>query len=612
MDEFRRLLGLARPHAGRLGLATLILLLGTGLNLAIPTNLGQLVGTVFGLDQSDSQASSAVLGGATLNRVALTLGAILLLRMVTGVLAGYILEWTGERIVADLRSRLFEKLVRLDLRFFADNRIGEITSRMTNDVSVIQYAVTSMLTAVIERTLLAAGSLTLMILVNWRLTLAVFVTMPLVVVVARLFGRQVYHTTHEVQDRLAAANSVMEESLSAIRVVKTFVREPHEVRRFNDEIRALFAAVQSRALMQAIYVPLATSLFMTSIVFVLWLSGREVLAGRLTAASMLEFLVYASYISSSATVFGNAYSTYKRANGATERVFELLNEPIEIQSPPNGVKLQPMRGSVQFDNVTFGYDPERIVLEAISFKVAPGEVVALVGVSGVGKSTLVDLIPRFRDVQAGRVLVDEVDVRDLDLHSLRTGIASVPQETVLFGTTVRENLLYGRLDATEVEMIQAAKAANAHEFIMALPKGYDTLVGERGVKLSGGQRQRLSIARALLKQPAILLLDEATSSLDSESERAVQAALDELLASRGRTTLVIAHRLSTIRNADRILVFAPVNGVGRLVEEGDHHTLLGRRGAYYHLYTMQFREEPMPAMQGQTNGDEDWGVQTYN
>ncbi|MBA3531972.1 MAG: ABC transporter ATP-binding protein [Ardenticatenales bacterium] len=580
MEDFKRLLQLAYPHRVRLLLATFILGLGTLLNLAIPFNLRQLVDGVF------NEA-----GRAQLNQTAVTLLAILLLRMSSGVMAGYLLEWTGERIVADLRRRLFAHLIHLDLRFFADTRIGEITSRMSNDVSVIQNAVTSTLIGVIERVLLATGSLSIMFLLNWRLTLAIFVTIPLVVLSSRIFGRYVHQLSREVQERLAAATSVMEESLGAIRIVKIFVREPHEVGRFNHEIESLFERVRRRARLHALYGPLVSMLFAGAMVLVLWLGGQEVLAGRLTPGKMIEFLLYASFIASSVSVFSSAYTTFKRAIGSTERVFELLEQEREIRVPEAAASLAPMRGSIRFEHVSFGYDPALPVLENLSFDIAAGEVVALVGVSGVGKSTLMDLLPRYYDVTNGRILIDGVDIREVKLASLRAGIGSVPQETLLFAATVRDNLRYGRLEASDEHLIAAARAANAHDFIQALPQGYDTLVGERGVKLSGGQRQRIAIARALLKEPALLLLDEATSSLDSESERAVQVALDELLAERGRTTLVIAHRLSTVRSADRILVIAPVEGVGRLVEQGSHQELLARRGVYHQLYTMQFREE---------------------
>ena len=578
MREIRRLFPLIRPHRLRLALATVILMLGTLLNLAIPGNIGDLVDTALGQSSLEQ-----------LNRVALTLAGVLVLRMVTGVLGGYLLEWTGERIVAELRLRLFARLLELDLQFFHNTRTGEITSRMTNDVAVIQSVVTVTLVSVIERLLLMLGALALMFWLNWRLTLAIFVTTPLVALVSRGFGRVVHRLSREAQERLAAANSVLEETLGAIRVVKSFVREPHEQQRFRHEIEQLFANVRSRARLTALYGPLVTLLFMGALVLVLWLGGREVLAGRLSVGQMIEFLFYAVLISSSISTLTNAYAMVKRSIGATERLFDLLDESAEIRSPADAVRLAPMRGAIQFEDVSFGYEAGQPILADICFSVEPGQVVALVGVSGVGKSTLLDLIARFYDPTSGRVRVDGVDVRDWALPDLRGGIGSVPQDTVLFATTVRENLRYGRLDASDEAVVAAARAANAHDFIGALPQGYDTLVGERGVKLSGGQRQRIAIARALLKEPAILLLDEATSSLDSESERAVQQALDELLAARGRTTLVIAHRLSTVRHADNILVFAPVEGVGRLVEQGSHHELLAAGGVYYHLYRIQFQ-----------------------
>lgn len=580
MNEFQRLFQLAFPHRFRLLAATMVLVVGALLNLAIPTLISDLFDSLF--DEAN---------GLILNQVTLVVMFLLVLRMLTGVIARYLLEWTGERIVADLRQRLFDHLLTLDLNFFTHTRLGEITSRMTNDVTTIQNAVTSTLIYLIERILLASGSLAIMLWSNWRLTIAVFTTMPLVILISRLFGKQVRILSRDAQNSLASANAVMEETLGAIRVVKIFVREGHERMRFNEEIENLFIMVRRRAQLNAFYSPTVSLLFMASLVLVIWLGGQEVLSGRLTVGEMFAFLMYAWFISSSASMFATAYGSFKMALGASERIFELLDTPSRIISHANAIKLSPLRGAIEFKNVSFHYEAGHTILGELNFTVQPGEVVALVGASGVGKSTLMDLIPRYYDVTAGQILVDGVDLRQIELTSLRRGIASVPQDTILFADTVRTNLLYGRLNGTEEEMIAAAQAANAHEFIMALPKGYDTLVGERGVRLSGGQRQRIAIARALLKDPAILLLDEATSSLDSESERAVQAALDELLASRERTTLVIAHRLSTIRYADRIFVLAPLDGVGHLIEEGTHEALLAQDGVYSHLYHLQFQEK---------------------
>jgi len=580
MQELLRLFSLTRPHRWRLALATALVLVSTALNLVVPSQISRLLDAVF--TNTDPSA---------LNQVALVIGVVLVLRLFISVVANYILEWVSERIVSDLRRQLFDHLIRLDLNFYVHTRLGEITSRMTNDVGMVQNAVTSTITSVIDRAVLALGAFTIMLVLNWRLTIAVFITAPLIVILTRLFGRQVARLTREAQDHLAAANSVMEETMGAIRVVKTFVRERFAMGRFGDSIETQFQSVQKRARLSAFYGPLIGGSFMGGLVLVIWFGGQEVLAGRLTASSLFEFLLYATLIANAMGMFVASYSTLKRAVGASERIFELLDTEPQIQSPPNAKRLLPVRGAVQFDHVHFAYGTDTPVLADINFDIKPGELIALVGVSGVGKSTLMDLIPRFYDVTGGRVLVDSVDVRELNLDDLRGGIASVPQETVLFADTVRSNIQFGRLDATEADIIAAATAANAHDFVLALPQGYDTLVGERGVRLSGGQRQRIAIARALLKEPAILLLDEATSSLDSESERAVQAALDSLLDARGRTTLVIAHRLSTIRNADRIFVLAPTDGTGRLVESGTHKDLLLRGGVYHHLYHLQFRED---------------------
>ncbi len=580
MQQALRLFSLVRPHRWRLVIATFLVLITTALNLFIPSQVSTLLNSVF-TEQN----------GVILNQTAVFIGFILVARALVSVVANYILEWVEERMVSDLRQKLFDHLVRLDLSFFTHTRLGEITSRMTNDVAMVQHAVTSTVTSVIDRFVLAIGALGIMLFLNWRLTIAIFVSAPLLVVLTRLLGRQVHKLTRMAQDRLAAANSVAEESLSAIRVVKIFVREGYESQNYRTEIEEQFAAVKKRAQLNAVYGPLISGAFMGGLVLVMWMGANEVLAGRLTPGSLVEFLLYATLVGNAMSTFAQAYSAFKRALGSSERIFELLDTVPAIQSPPNAVSLPVVRGKVRFDDVSFRYADDNPILSHISFDVRPGEVIALVGVSGIGKSTLLDLIPRFYEASDGQVFVDGHDVRTLNLDDLRGSIASVPQETVLFADTVRQNVRFGQLNATEAQIVAAAKAANAHDFIMSLPQGYDTLVGERGVRLSGGQRQRIAIARALLKEPAILLLDEATSSLDSESERAVQQALDALLAARERTTFVIAHRLSTIRNADRIFVFAPVDGVGHLVEEGNHQDLIVGEGVYHHLYQLQFREE---------------------
>jgi subfamily B ATP-binding cassette protein MsbA len=414
-----------------------------------------------------------------------------------------------------------------------------------------------------------------------------FALIPFVMIFAILFGRRLRALSSEVQDGLANATTVLEESIGGVRVVQSFARQRYEIGRFTDSIERTFALAMRRIRLSSLFGPLISFLGFAAVVSIFWFGGSEVLAGRLTAGQLFMFLVLTLTIAGSIGQFSGLWTGLQEALGATRRLFEILDTRSDIEEQPGAPVLPPVEGRITFERVSFAYRDNlgTPILIDISLDVRPGETLALVGPSGAGKTTLVNLIPRFYDPTAGRVLVDGVDLRQVQLLSLRQQIGIVPQETLLFGGTVRENILYGRLEASEEELVAAARAANAHEFIQSLPNGYTTLVGERGVKLSGGQRQRIAIARALLKNPGILLLDEATSSLDSESEGLVQEALQRLM--QGRTSLVIAHRLSTIQNASRIAVLDE----GHLVELGSHTELMALDGLYARLYRMQFRLE---------------------
>ncbi len=568
-----RILYLSRPYRSRLYTALILTALGSLVWLAVPLGLRQLLDAVF----QDADRTM-------LNLLTIGLLGLFLVQGILSFSGTYLLGWTGARVVADLRRTVFEHLNRLGLRFFSEQRTGDLTSRLTNDVGSVRDAVTNALVEMLTQTLSLVGSVALMLALNWRLTTIVFVVVPAVTLAARYFGIKIRRLARMVQEHLGETTAIAEESIQAIRVVKAFVREPHEIRRYNEAVEELFETSRRRVWISAIFGTSIGIMFMTALVGIFWFGGTEVLAGRLSAGDLVAFIFYAFNIARSVGGITRLYGTFNSAAGASERIFELLDTKPEIVEQPGAQALSRVSGAVSLEHVGFSYDDGRPVLHDITFRVEPGRTVALVGPSGAGKTTLLNLIPRFYDPGSGSILIDGVDLRSVTVRSLREQIAVVPQDVHLFNTSIRENIRYGRLEAGDEEIADAARAANAHLFIEAMPDGYDTEIGERGVKLSGGQRQRLAIARAILKNARILLLDEATSSLDSESEALVQDALVHLM--RGRTTFIIAHRLATVQHADHILVFDD----GRLVETGTHEELTAHDGLYRRLASLQFNE----------------------
>ena len=567
-----------KPYRGLLALATLARVASGMLALAFPMAVRYLLDAAF-VDRDR----------ALLDRIALGLVLIFTVQAVLNYAQAYLLSAVGEQSVAGLRRELFARLLEMPPGFFAERRTGELTSRLTADVGLLQGVLSHQISEFSRQILSLVGGVVLLTYLQPRLTLTALAVSPLVVGSAIFFGRRLRVMTTGVQDRLAEATAVAEEAFSQIRTVQSFVQEPTERARYGERVAASVRTALKRARVRGVFFGMLTLSTFAGITFVLWQGGLLVLEGELTAGALVSFLLYTITIAASIGALASSFSAYQEAVGAAERVFEILEMDPAIADPPTPARLAaPVTGRVAFEGVYFRYHEDDLqpwTLEGIDLEVAPGEIVALVGPSGGGKTTLVSLLPRFWDVNRGHVRLDGHDVRSLRLTDLRSAIGVVPQEPALFSGTIGDNIAYARPGAAAAEIEAAARAAHAHEFIERLPIGYETLVGERGVKLSGGQRQRVAIARAILKDPAVLVLDEATSNLDAESEQLIEDALSRLLV--GRTTLIIAHRLSTVRRADRLVALDR----GRIVEEGTHAELLARGGLYARLYQRQFRED---------------------
>ncbi len=497
----------------------------------------------------------------------------------------FLVSWIGERTVADLRRDVYDRVIALSPTFFEMTRTGEVLSRLTTDTTLLQQVIGTSLSMALRNMLLFIGGTVMLAVTSPKLTGIVFLMVPLVLVPIIVFGRKVRRLSRDSQDRIADVGARVDETLNAIPTVQAFAREPYERHRFAGAVEDAFGTAVRRVRARAMLTATVILFVFGGIGIVLWMGGHDVLAGRISAGELSAFVFYAVVVAGSVGAISEVYGDLQRAAGAAERLVELLEVGSDIEAPDQPLTLPvPPVGSVAMSDVRFYYPsrPDQPALDDITFDVAPGETVALVGPSGAGKTTVFQLLLRFYDPMAGVVAVDGLDVRNLRPSDVREHMALVPQDPVVFGASVRDNILYGRPDANEDELIEAARAAHALDFINDLPDGMESFLGERGVRLSGGQRQRIAIARAILKDAPILLLDEATSALDAESERAVQQALDGLMA--GRTTIVIAHRLATVLRADRILVMDR----GRIVERGRHHDLVAAKGLYAQLAELQF------------------------
>ena len=577
LKPLRELAPFLEPYKGTLVLALFALLVAAGAQLALPIVFRHLI------DQGVMTRNLAVIDRYFI--------IFLIAAGAFGVFAAlrfYMVTWLGERVVADVRSAVYARVIRMDPTFFEVTRTGEVLSRLTTDTTLVQSIVGAGLSMTLRSSVTLVGSIALLAYTSPKLTAVILVLIPLVIAPILSLGRHVRKLSRASQDRIADTSALADETLNAVQTVQAFTLERLHSARYDEAVQHSFAVAVRRSRARALLTALGTGLVFGAITLVLWLGARDVLSGKMSFGELSQFLLYSAYMALAAATLSEMWGEVQRAAGAMERLIELRNSTPNIAAPEHPL-LFPTggQGRIRFEHVSFRYPsrPETAALEDFTLDIAAGENVAFVGPSGAGKSTTFQLLLRFYDPPIGRVCIDGIDVSKADPQAARARVGLVPQETVLFGTTARENIRYGRPGATDADIEAAARAAAAHEFIVKLPNGYDTFLGERGTRLSGGQRQRIAIARAILKDPPILLLDEATSSLDAESERAVQEALEKLM--QNRTTIVIAHRLATVLKADRIVVMDH----GRIVAIGTHAELIRRNALYARLAALQFGEE---------------------